>query len=103
MPDRHFLDALRRLLVRPSARGVLEDREAAEAVATTLRRDGFAAWTERESNALEDDDEDHAWAVLSDAPDVRLELLVEERDGWYDPGVPAEPTTPLSLPRAPRR
>lgn len=102
-PDRPFLHALRRLLVRPAARGVLEDREAAEAVAATLRREGFDAWTERESFAGEDDDEDHAWAVLSDAPGVRLELLVEEHDGWYDPGVPAEPATPLTLPRAPRR
>lgn len=101
--DRPFLDALRRLLAHPAARGILEDREAAEAVAATLRREGFDAWTERESFAGEDDDEDHAWAVLSDAPGVRLELLVEERDGWYDPG-PAESATPqVALPRAPRR
>ena len=73
-------------------------------MAATLRREGFDAWTERESFAGEDDDEDHAWAVLSDAPGVRLELLVEEHDGWYDPGPAAAPATPqVSLPRAPRR
>jgi mutator protein MutT len=101
--DRPFLADLRALLERPSPRGVFDERDVAEAVAAQLRREGYDAWTERERFAGEDDDEDHAWGVLTDGPAVRLELLVEEHDGWYDAGEPAPPPAPLDLPTAPRR
>ena len=48
----------------------------------------------RERFAGEDDDEDHPWTVLTDAPVVMVEVLVEEYDGWLDDA----PRT-----RAPRR
>ena len=41
--------------------------------------------------------------VLSDAPVVMLELLVEQYDGSLEPDGPPPPTTPLVLPEAPRR
>jgi 8-oxo-dGTP diphosphatase len=101
--DRPFLPALRAVLTRPRPRGIFDERDDAEVVADQLRGQGYDAWTERERFAGEDDDEDHAWAVLTDAPDVHLELLVEAHDGWYDAGEPAPPAAPLDLPRAPRR
>jgi hypothetical protein len=86
----------------PGARAVFFEEEAALAVASRLAADGFTAAVVRERLAGEDDDEDHPWAVLSDAPDFVLELLVERYDGWLD--VPAPPpTAPLDLPAAPRR
>ncbi len=102
--DRPFLAQLRAELLRPRPRGIFDEREQAESTAAQLRQEGFVAWTERERFAGEDDDEDHAWAVLSDAPDVRLELLVDEREGWFDAGEsgPA-PAPPLDLPTRPRR
>jgi len=41
--------------------------------------------------------------VLSDAPEVVLELLVERYDGWLDVPEPPAPRAPLHLPTAPRR
>jgi 8-oxo-dGTP diphosphatase len=118
--DRPFLPDLRGLLTRPRPRGVFDERDEAAAVVARLRSEGYEAWTERERFAGEDDDEDHAWAVLTDAPAVRLELLIEEHDGWFDatdateatdatdlahPAGPhaTTPPTPLDLPRTPRR
>ena len=110
-PDRPFLPAIAARLVAPEARGVFDDRETAETVVAALRAEGYDAWAEREAFAGEDDDEDHAWAVATDAPDVRLELLTEEHDGWFDVADAAHasepaPTwgpAPLDLPRGPRR
>jgi 8-oxo-dGTP diphosphatase len=102
-PDRPFLPELRVVLARPRPRGIFDDRDDAETVAAQLRSEGYDGWTERESFAGEDDDEDHPWAVLTDAPDIRLEVLVEQHDGWYDDGQPITPTAPLDLPREPRR
>ena len=86
-------------------RAIFFDEEHAAAAVARLRRDGHAARAERERFAGEDDDEDHPWAVVSDAPAIALELLVEEYDGWLDaddqPPAPAAP--PLDLPAAPRR
>jgi hypothetical protein len=89
-------------------RAIFFDEDDARAVVTRLRADGFEAHVERERLAGEDDDEDHPWAVLSDAPAFMLELLVDSHDGWLDEGdpqdaadVPAPP--PLDLPTAPRR
>ena len=84
-------------------RAVFFEEEAALAVASRLVADGFTAAVVRERPASEDDDEDHPWAVLSDAPGIVLELLVERYDGWLDVPEPPVPTSPLDLPSAPRR
>ena len=88
-----------------SARAVFFEEEAALTVASRLAADGFSAAVVRERLAGEDDDEDHPWAVLSDAPEVVLELLVERYDGWLDVPEPTvdTPRPPLDLPTAPRR
>ncbi len=110
-PDRPFLPALLGLLARARSRGVFDDRETAEAVVDLLRAEGYDAWAERDAFAGEDDDEDHAWAVGTEAPDVRLELLTEEHEGWFDvvdaldvtEPVPSSGPAPVDLPRGPRR
>lgn len=86
-----------------AVRAIFFESSDAEAVVARLVRDGFTAVLERERLAGEDDDEDHPWAVTSDAPEWVLDLLVEEYEGWLDvaPDVPAPP--PLDLPSAPRR
>lgn len=86
-------------------RAIFFSEDDAQQVASRLRRDGFEAEALRERLQGEDDDEDHPWAVVSDAPVITLELLVDEYDGWLDleePEPPA-PVEPLVLPRAPRR
>jgi 8-oxo-dGTP diphosphatase len=87
----------------PGARAVFFEEDAALTVASRLAADGFTAAVVRERLAGEDDDEDHPWAVLSDAPEFVLELLVERYDGWLDVPEPPPPPTPLDLPTAPRR
>ena len=59
----------------------------------------------RERLQGEDDDEDHPWAVVSDAPAFVVEVLVDEYDGWLDqdPPEPEVAPAPLELPTAPRR
>ena len=88
-----------------TVRGIFFDQDDAQAVVRRLRADGFEARVERERLAGEDDDEDHPWAVVSDAPAFMLEVLVDTHDGWLDEGAaeqaPALP--PLDLPLAPRR
>jgi hypothetical protein len=90
-------------------RAIFFSDDDAEAVAARLRADGFEAAVLRERLAGEDDDEDHPWAVVSDAPAFLLEVLVDERDGWLDESdgpagdVPEETRPPLDLPTAPRR
>jgi 8-oxo-dGTP diphosphatase len=86
-------------------RAVFFDEEDAAAVAARLRADGFEAELVRERLAGEDDDEDHPWVVLTDAPALLVESLLEEYDGWLDDAPPADapPATPLDLPQAPRR
>ena len=93
------------------ARAVFFEEDHALEVASRLAADGFTAAVVREPLAGEDDDEDHPWAVLSDAPAFMLEVLVDTHDGWLDEedgpgeaggaGLPAPP--PLHLPTAPRR
>lgn len=85
-------------------RAILFDPDDAEAMAARLRADGFDAAVVRERLAGEDDDEDHPWAVVTDAPALVQELLVEEYDGWLDEEGP-EPSAPppLDLPTGPRR
>jgi hypothetical protein len=85
-------------------RGIFFDEEHARAVVARLVSGGFSASAVRERLAGEDDDEDHPWAVLTDAPQLVLELLVDEYDGWLDAGPEAPPpAAPLDLPEAPKR
>ena len=89
-------------------RAIFFDEDDARAVVRRLGADGFEAHLERERLAGEDDDEDHPWAVLSDAPAFMLEVLVDTHDGWLDDGVldareHATPLPPLDLPTAPKR
>jgi hypothetical protein len=87
-------------------RAVFDEEADAQAVARRLRSDGFEVSVQRDRFAGEDDDEDHAWAVVTDAPEYVLEVLVEEHAGWLDhdagPACPS-PAAPLDLPDAPRR
>ncbi len=87
-------------------RAVFHDEDDARAMVARLRADGFDAEAARERFAGEDDDEDHPWAVLTDAPAFVVEILAEERDGWVDhDDVPPAGSgrTPLDLPSGPRR
>lgn len=92
-------------------RAVFYDEHDADAVAARLVADGFDAHVARERLAGEDDDEDHPWAVVTDAPEFVVELLVERHDGWLDTrSTPAQdagpvdvPPGPLDLPTGPRR
>lgn len=107
-PDRPFLPELRSVLERQQdqRRIIVFDQDDAEAVEQRLRHDGFDAEVVRERLHGEDDDEDHPWAVLTDAPTFVAELLVDEYDGWLDeePEQPApQRSSPLDLPTAPRR
>jgi len=65
-------------------RGIFFDEDDARAAALALTRGGFEATVVRERLAGEDDDEDHPWAVVTDAPAIQLEMLVETYDGWLD-------------------
>ena len=86
-----------------SLRAVFFEEGDARAVALRLLGDGFDADVVRERFAGEDDDEDHPWAVRTDAPSVVLELLVERYDGWLDVEEPTTPrVSPLDLPTRPR-
>jgi hypothetical protein len=90
---------------------VLHERDDAVQVAARLHTAGFDAEVERERLAGEDDDEDHPWAVVTDAPDFMLEVLAEEYDGWVDHEVPPPVVPPrgegllppMELPDGPRR
>lgn len=100
-------------------RGIFFDEGDARAVAARLIGDGYDASVVRERLAGEDDDEDHPWAVLTDAPAIALEILVDERGGWLDedldeldhrsagldhrPAGPGPVAPPLDLPSAPKR
>ena len=87
-------------------RGIFFDEDEARIAAASLVRGGFSAEVVRERLAGEDDDEDHPWAVLTDAPETVLELLVENYDGWLDFDDETDrptPADPLPLPEGPRR
>ncbi|WP_341231297.1 (deoxy)nucleoside triphosphate pyrophosphohydrolase [Nocardioides salarius] len=111
--DRPFLPELRHVLRtaeteqhRGVLRAVLFDEDDAAEVQRRLRADGYEARLERERLAGEDDDEDHPWAVLTDAPQLLVEVLVDEHDGWLDDDTvasAAQPVAPLDLPSGPRR
>ena len=86
-------------------RGIFFDEGDARAAALALTRGGFEASVVRERLAGEDDDEDHPWAVVSDAPMIQLEMLVETYDGWLDLDHDTDdaPGAPLPLPDQPKR
>lgn len=85
-------------------RVVFHEEDDAAAVLARLRAGGFDADVVRERFAGEDDDEDHPWAVLTDAPEFVVEILAEEYDGWVDHDTPEPPPpTPLDLPTTPKR
>ena len=84
-------------------RGIFFDEDTARSVARQLEADGYHADVSREPFAGEDDDEDHPWAVTTDAPAFQFELHVEQYDGWLEPDSVAEPPAPLELPSEPRR
>ena len=87
-------------------RGIFFEEDDARAVAARLVGDGWEADVRRERLAGEDDDEDHPWAVLTDAPAFVFELLVDQHEGWLDDeetGTPDTPAPPLDLPTAPKR
>ncbi|HEY1135504.1 MAG TPA: hypothetical protein VGE77_13095 [Nocardioides sp.] len=86
-------------------RAIFFDPDDAAAAVARLRADGYDADVERERLAGEDDDEDHPWAVVSDAPAFVLEVVCDELDGWFDADepAPAAPLPPLDLPAAPKR
>ena len=86
-------------------RGIFFDEADAQAAVVRLIALGYDARAERDRLAGEDDDEDHPWAVLTDAPAIELELLVEQYDGWLDDDAPAPAATPapLDLPTEPRK
>jgi hypothetical protein len=91
-------------------RGIFFDEDQARTVVARLVRDGYDATLDRERLAGEDDDEGHPWAVLTDAPAIVLELLVEQFDGWLDEDDVPTPDPraggglpPVELPTAPKR
>jgi 8-oxo-dGTP diphosphatase len=90
-----------------SLRAVFHNEDDARAVAARLRRDGFDAVVEKDRFAGDDDDEDHAWAVRTDAPEYRLDLEADEHEGWLDHDVEPQGFPPVGrpteLPDAPRR
>ena len=84
-------------------RAIFFDEDDARAAAAQLRADGYDARVERERLAGEDDDEDHPWAVVTDAPGIALELLVERYDGWLEVEVDQPAAPVVELPSGPRR
>ena len=63
-----------------SYRAVFFDAAHARAAAQRLVTDGFTAQVLRNRRP----DGDHDWVVVSDAPEVMLELLVDQYDGWLE-------------------
>ncbi len=84
-------------------RGIFFDEEHARSAAARLRADGYTATVGRERLAGEDDDEDHPWWVVTDAPEVALDLLVERYDGWLEVEPDPAPRPVLDLPSGPKR
>lgn len=87
-------------------RAVFHEEDMAHEVADRLRGQGFAVDVRREPFAGEDDDEDHPWAITTDAPVIMLELIAEEYDGWVDfsdESAPDSRPAPLDLPGMPKR
>ncbi len=106
--DTTFVASIRALLSEPVVsgllRGIVFEEPDALAVASALRRSGYRAEIVRERLAGEDDDEGHPWAIVTDAPAMLLEVLIDEFDGWLDVPEPSAPTSPpLTLPPGPKK
>ncbi len=101
--DKPFLIELQEAIGGLRSRGIFFDEDDAWAVAARLTSEGWQAEMERERYQGEDDDEDHPWAVVTDAPELVLELLVDQFDGWLAAHEPPADPTPLDLPSAPKR
>lgn len=85
-------------------RGIFFSEDEARAVEALLAADGYDVALARVRYAGEDDDEDHPWAVSTDAPALVLEVLVDRYDGWLDDDEDQKPSPqPLDLPAAPKR
>ncbi|MCW2833505.1 MAG: hypothetical protein JWN68_1458 [Nocardioides sp.] len=84
-------------------RAIFFDEDDAREAVGRLVAQGFEASAERERLSGEDDDEGHPWAVVTDAPELLVELAVDEFDGWLDSEAPAPVVPPLDLPAAPKR
>ena len=84
-------------------RAIFFEEDDARQVVGRLVANGFEARAERERLSGEDDDEGHPWAVVTDAPDFMVELMVDEHDGWLDTETDAPSAPPLVLPTAPKR
>ena len=63
-----------------SCRAVFFDADHARSAAHRLVVDGFTAQVLRNQHA----DGGQDWVVLTDAPEVMVELLVERYDGWLE-------------------
>lgn len=85
-------------------RAIFFEEDDARQVVRRLVANGFEASAERERLSGEDDDEGHPWAVVTDAPDFMVELMVDD-DGWLDTDADADAPSlpPLVLPTAPKR
>ncbi len=106
--DRPFLPEIAIwLTAHPAgARGIFFDEGEARAAVRRLEADGYTAEVARERFAGEDDDEDHPWAVVSDAPVMVLEMVLDRcDDAWLDveEPPPVAPGAAPPLPDAPRR
>jgi len=112
--DLPFLPELRSLLLERAVvniRAVFYTEDDARAVVERLAAQGFTTDVARERFAGEDDEEDHPWAVVTDAPEVILTEFLQEYDGWLDVEDPtgdgAAATVvrpaPLDLPEAAKR
>lgn len=84
-------------------RAIFFEEDDARHVVSRLVANGFEASARRERLSGEDDDEGHPWAVVTDAPDFMLELMVDDHDGWLDTEVDEPIGPPLVLPTAPQR
>lgn len=84
-------------------RGIFFEEGDARAVVARLAAAGYAARAGRDRLAGEDDDEDHPWAVVTDAPEFELDLLVDEFEGWLEFDETDAPPAPLALPTEPRK
>lgn len=84
-------------------RAIFFEEDDARHVVRRLVANGFEASARRERLSGEDDDEGHPWAVVTDAPDFMLELMVDDHDGWLDTEMDEPTGPPLVLPTAPKR
>lgn len=102
-PDRPFLE----ILAGPKVvqRAFFYEEDDATTVVERLTAEGWEAEASRERFHGEDDDEDHPWLVVTDAPAMLVEAMTDEYDGWMDfpEDAPDASIAPAPLPDAPKR